>query len=328
MQYIKRSLLVFLLLFLIVSPAIGEEVFLPPIDELPGEEDAPKAPEFPAPPTVPAVDASPAFETSAPPPASIPGGLTSASPVQTQVVDESEFARINWTEDYVEASGQAVAPAGKENTAQGKLLARRGAVVDLQRNLLETIQGVRVDSQTTMTDFMASDVVKTEVQGMIKSVEIQEGSWDGSVYTVKGRVKLEKVRAAVLPALPKKPGKKTAPSGQPKAGSASGLLVDARHLPLIPALIFRIVDENGKEVYGLDFVDSERFLASGLCDYQTNLAYAKDAPRVASSPIVAKAVKTISPANVDIVISNSDAARIRSGSFDFRTACRVTVVKR
>ena len=46
MQYIKRSLLVFLLLFLIVSPAIGEEVFLPPIDELPGEEDAPKAPDF------------------------------------------------------------------------------------------------------------------------------------------------------------------------------------------------------------------------------------------------------------------------------------------
>ncbi len=318
----KKMFRCLLLVLLLALPSWGEELVLPPIEELPAGETPPAAPVIPSLPAVPAVDAVPAFETSG------STGQPPAPPAGGDVLDETEFAKINWTGDYVEATGQAVPPPGMENSPQGKLLARRGAVVDLQRNLLEAVQGVKVDSKTIMTDFMASDLVRTEVQGLIKGVEVQEGSWDGAVYTVKGRVKLEKVRAAVLPALPKQPGKKAVPSLQPKTGGASGLLVDARHLPLIPALIFRIVDGNGKEVYGLDFVDQERFLASGLCDYHTNIDYARGAPRIASSPLVIKAVKTVSPGNADLVISNADAAKIRGNAFDFRIPCRVTVVKR
>ncbi len=308
----KRCISCLLLLFVFCIPAFAtEEVFLPPIEEVPERSDTVTA--------APAVDVTTAFDAGPALPAPSPSAL----------IVGTEFARINWTDDYVEASGQAVAPTGKEKTAQGKLLARRGAIVDLQRNLLEAIQGVRVDAKTTMTDFMANDTVKTEVQGLIKGVEISDASWDGEIYTVTGRVKLDKVRTAVLPGLPKAPGQKPVPP-TPPAGKidASGLLIDATHLPLIPAMIFRVVDENGKEVYGIDFVDAERFLASGLCDYHTNLAYAKGAPRIASTPIVAKAVRTVAPQNVDLVISNADAAKVRGSSYDFRIPCRVTVVKR
>ena len=307
----KRFVSCLLFLLLLGVPAFAtEEVFLPPIEDLPEAGDSV--------PAAPAVDVSTAFDT---------GALPAPSP--SALIVGTEFARVNWTDDYVEASGQAVAPTGKEKTAQGKLLARRGAIVDLQRNLLEAIQGVRVDAKTTMTDFMANDTVRTEVQGLIKGIEISDASWDGEIYTVTGRVKLEKVRTAVLPGLPKTPGQKPVPP-TPPAGkiSASGLLIDATHLPLIPAMIFRVVDENGKEVYGIDFADAERFLASGLCDYHTNLAYAKGAPRIASTPLVAKAVRTVAPQNVDIVISNADAAKVRGSSYDFRVPCRVTVVKR
>jgi hypothetical protein len=254
------------------------------------------------------------------------------APPETTVVDETERARIDWTEGYIEAQGEAVAPAGKADTAQGKLLARRGAVVDLQRNLLEFLQGVRVDSRTTMRDFMASDVVRTEVQGMIKNVEILEAFWDGEIYTVRGRVKLEQVRRAVLPALPEKPAPKAVPAapapGRKPSGSYTGLVVDARHLPLIPAMTFRIVDEKGKEVYGLGSVDRERFLSSGLCDYHNHLDYARGAPRVTDSPLVVKAVRVVGPQNVDLVVSNGDAAKIRGSAYDFRVPCRVSVVKR
>ncbi len=187
---------------------------------------------------------------------------------------------------------------------------------------------MRVDSQTTMTDFMASDVVKTEVQGMIKSVEIRKAPGTVLSIPVKGRVKLEKVRTAVLPALPKQPGKRLPLPVSPRPEARRACSWTPATFPSFPHSYSASSMRTAKEVYGLNFVDSDRFPDLGLCDYQTNLAYAKDAPRIASSPIVAKAVKTISPANVDIVISNSDAARIRTGSFDFRTACRVTVVKR
>lgn len=257
--------------------------------------------------------------------------VTSGDVALVAVVDEVGMARINWTEDYVEATGQGVPPAGKENTPQGKLLARRAATVDLQRNLLEFLQGVRVDSKTTMNDFMASDIVRTEVQGTVRNVEIMEASWDGEIYTVVGRVKMEKVRRAVLPALPEKPQTKAVPPKPAPSVSKkryTGLVIDARNLPLIPAMMFRIVDASGKEVYSLGFVDKERFLSSGLCDYHTNINYAMGAPRVADAPLRVKAVKMVGPQNVDIVISNADAAKIRKSTYDFRIPCRVTVVKR
>ena len=189
---LRKWICAVLLALLITCPAGSEEISLPPIEEPPAGDTSPDSPVIPPLPVVPAVDAAPAFQTS---------GSTGQPqvPASQEVVDETEFAKVNWTGDFVEATGQAVSPAGMENSPQGKLLARRGAVVDLQRNLLEAIQGVKVDSKTIMTDFMASDLVRTEVQGLIKGVEVKEGSWDGAVYTVKGRVKLEKVRAAVLP---------------------------------------------------------------------------------------------------------------------------------
>jgi hypothetical protein len=243
------------------------------------------------------------------------------------VLEQGENARINWTEGYIEATGQAVAPTDKENTPQGKLLARRGAVVDLQRNLLEFVKGVRVDAKTSLQDFMVNDYVSTQVQGTIKRVEITEATWDGEIYSVTGRIKLEDMRKAVTPALPEQPSSKPV-TPQPKGTKITGLVIDVRHLPLIPAMTFRVLDESGKEVYSLSFVDKERFLSSGLCDYHTNLDYAKNAPRVSPSPLVVKAVKVVGPQNVDIVIPNSAASKIRNSTWDFRTTCRVTVVKR
>jgi len=267
----------------------------------------------------------------------LPGAAEAAEVTESVTVqDETLMASINWTNDYVEAMGQGVPPDGKENTAQGKLLARRAAVVDLQRKLLEFIKGVQVDARTTMNDYMVNDRVRTEVQGTIKNVEILEGTWDGEIYSVAGRVKMKDVRVAVVPELPEPPVMKdvpppppaTKPSEKPAKNRYTGLVLDATHLPLIPAMTFKIVDGSGKEVYSMAFVDKERFLTSGLCSYHMTVGSAKTEPRVTDVPLVVKAVKTVGPQNVDIVISNADAAKIRNSTYDFRTPCRVIVVKR
>ena len=61
--------------------------------------------------------------------------------VKGELVEEGKNARINWTSDYIEATGQAVPPTGKQGTGQGQLLARRGATLDLQRNLNVNLGG-------------------------------------------------------------------------------------------------------------------------------------------------------------------------------------------
>ena len=241
------------------------------------------------------------------------------------VVVKKENGLMNWTENYIEATGMAVAPTGMKG-AQGKALARRGATLDLQRNLLEFMKGVQIDAQTTMNDFMAEDRVRSEISGIIKNVEVMRGEWDGEAYTVTGRIKLPPVRAVVAPKIPVD---KTYKEPKPKksAGRYTGLVIDARHLPLVPSMSFRVLDESGKPVYGMEFVDYDRFLQSGLCAYYNNINYAKGEVHVAGNPIVAKALK-LKNGNVDIVVSNAVAAKVRGSSYDFRKDCKVIVVSK
>jgi hypothetical protein len=109
-------------------------------------------------------------------------------------VKETLNTHINQDEGMVEIIGEAVAPDGTENTGQGKLLARRGAYVDLQRNFLEFIKGAQVDAKTLMEDLMVtSDEVNSAVHGYMKRIIIREESWDGQVFSVKGSMSLKEV---------------------------------------------------------------------------------------------------------------------------------------
>ena len=86
------------------------------------------------------------------------------------VIEKSDKGSINWTSQYVEATGMSILDTERfKNAAQAKAMATRGAVVDAQRNLLETIKGVQVTGETTVENFMTtSDKVTTKVDGVIK----------------------------------------------------------------------------------------------------------------------------------------------------------------
>ena len=246
-------------------------------------------------------------------------------PQGSAVVVQKENGLIDWSKNYIEAAGMAVAP--KETSgAQAKALARRGAIVDLQRNLLEFLVGVQVDARTTMNDFMANDRVRSEINGMIKNVELMEGSWDGESYTVSGRVKLPQLLVCVTPEIER--GSPKSPSEGKSSrtlGRYTGLVIDARHLPLAPSLAFSVVDESGREVYGINFTDPTFAAQSGLASYYNNIEYAKGEIRVATNPIVTKAVR-LGADSAAIVIPNSAAAKVRGSSYDFRRECKVLIV--
>lgn len=241
------------------------------------------------------------------------------------VVIRKENGLLDWTENYIEATGMAVAPEGAKG-AQAKALARRGATLDLQRNLLEFIKGVQIDARTTMNDFIAEDRVRSEVNGVIRNVELLNGEWDGESYTVTGRIRLSQMRAIVAPHIPVDKSYKE-PKPKASSGKFTGLIIDVRHLPLVPSLSFRVLDENGKAVYGMEFVDYDKYLQSGLCSYYHNINYAKGEAHVANNPIVTKAIR-LGDGNVDIIISNAVAAQIRGSSYDFRKECKVIIVSK
>ena len=74
------------------------------------------------------------------------------------------------TQGVVEATGFGTVDLSKtKNKIQAKLLAKRAARVDAQRNLLEMVEGVRVTSGTTVKDAqLESDLVANRVKGLLR----------------------------------------------------------------------------------------------------------------------------------------------------------------
>lgn len=97
---------------------------------------------------------------------------SSALAAEGQFRQQVPQGQINWTEQYIEVTGSGLPPADKAGTPQGKLLASRAAEADAYRKLLEVVQGVQVDAETTVRDFVVqSDIVRTRVQGVIKGAQ-------------------------------------------------------------------------------------------------------------------------------------------------------------
>jgi hypothetical protein len=244
---------------------------------------------------------------------------------------------VNWTGGYMEAVGIGAPPQRYIGTPQARPNALRAAQVDAYRNLLEVINGVRVDSTTTIKDFtVESDVINTQVQGMVRGAKTmkQEYLSDGTVeVTVRmpmaGNLAgvivprmMEKKQAAPPPPPPQAPAAPTAPE------VFTGLVVDARGIQARPAMSPRIIDEKGQEVYGSMNVEREYAVQQGMSGYARDLTAAQSNARVTNTPVSVKGLRTEGAGRSDIVIANADAERIRSSPDNqaFLKKCRVMIV--
>lgn len=114
--------------------------------------------------------------------------LISGAPLMAQqrgeVVERMGNGAVNWTQGVVTAKGSGAPPKGVTNIAQARLMAERAAKADALRNLLETVKGVRVDSETTVESFTTkSDRVLTRVSGIVIGARVVDTKYlsDGAV---------------------------------------------------------------------------------------------------------------------------------------------------
>ncbi|MGV3524521.1 MAG: hypothetical protein ACO1RX_09860 [Candidatus Sericytochromatia bacterium] len=97
--------------------------------------------------------------------------LSLALPVQADYIQQMPQGQLNWSTQTLEVTGSGL-PKRTGNAAQEKLLARRAATADAYRKLLELVEGVQVEAETTVRDYLTeSDVVRTRVQGVIKGAQ-------------------------------------------------------------------------------------------------------------------------------------------------------------
>jgi len=94
-----------------------------------------------------------------------------------------DYGSIDWQSLRVTATGLGVAGPNAMNAAHARILAREAAKVVAQRNLLEVVKGVHIDSQTTVKNYMVQDdTIVSRVEGVIKGAQIQDYAFapDGS----------------------------------------------------------------------------------------------------------------------------------------------------
>jgi hypothetical protein len=223
--------------------------------------------------------------------------------------------KVDWTTGVITAVGIGAPPAQPANPAQARAMAERAAQVVAYRNLLEAVKGVRVDATTTVENFIVtSDVIKTQVNGIIQGATIMDKKYmsDGSVEVTVGMKLTGALADALLPKTPLTPPGTLAPgtSGQ----LYTGLIVDARGLGVRPAMAPKILNEDGKEVYGSAWINRDYAVREGMVGYMKDPVTAQTNPRVADKPLMVKALKVSGDGRVDTVISNADSAMLQSAS--------------
>jgi hypothetical protein len=89
--------------------------------------------------------------------------------------DNEMLGRIDWENKIIYAVGDGVPPKDAINPAQARARSKRAAIDEAYARLLETVQEVQVDANSTTRNFVNENrVVQTKVSGLIKNAEVQE----------------------------------------------------------------------------------------------------------------------------------------------------------
>ncbi|MBI2501939.1 MAG: LPP20 family lipoprotein [Candidatus Latescibacteria bacterium] len=259
-------------------------------------------------------------------------------PLQAQAAGQQPIeGNIDWTTGVLTVYGEGIASADIQNPAQRRLLGFRAAKATAYRNLLELVGQVHIDASTTVGEAMvASDSIRTRVSGLIRGARLVPGSQqekDG-VFQVALTLELQDDLAATFLSSARRSPAPALPAETPTylpPQTYTGLIIDARGLPLKPSMAPRLLSTGGNELFNASGVDLEYARQWGVVGYDRDLERAGRSDRVGGAtarPLVIKAEKAAGQYSSDAVISNEDAVRVQMADkhSPFLAQCRVIFV--
>lgn len=258
----------------------------------------------------------------------------------------------------VEADGFGLPPAYAVSEAQARLMARRAAIADAQRNLAEQIAGVQVDSETTVQNLqVASDVIKTRVSALLKGAKIISESAEDGAYHVVMALPLYGVNnslaSAVLPQISRRESFPTTIAPEPdeplytptqpetttvtttttrtttitnrQSGTYTGIIVDCTGLGLRSAMSPVIKTTAGEPIYGYKNLDSKKVIKNGMAGYANG--FGGNVSRAGSNPLVVKAVGVDHYFNPVVNVADAKIILEENGYTHFLDNCAVVFIK-
>lgn len=233
---------------------------------------------------------------------------------------------VDWQNRIIRATGYG---APNPNVPRGarRAGALRAARNDALRTILEIVKGMNLTSETTVRNFMTeNDVIRTRVEGVVRNFKIVDIR-----YMSSGDVEVD-VEMPVTGILSESlltdemfSDRKSLFDVAASDRTYTGLIVDSRGLGVRPAMAPKILNEDGKEIYGTGYVSRDYAISMGIVGYVKDLDDAVKNERVADNPLIVKGLKSTGTNRTDVVISNEDAALIHSiaKNLNFLDQCKV-----
>jgi hypothetical protein len=235
--------------------------------------------------------------------------------------EDVEGGKIDWSNGIVEGVGIGLPPKDAVSRAHGRALAQQQAALLARSDILQILGNLRIDSRHLGKDMCAKySSCGEKISELLPQVEETE------TYFLPGNRVRRCVAVCIrgpladilLPASVREiehikggvPKKKSESPGAAVQKAFTGLVVDCRGLGVKPAMVPRILDEDGNEIYGPATVNRRYAVRNGAAKYIKKFNDALHDRRVGENPLIVKAVKSSGPNSCDIVISNSDAAKI------------------
>ena len=112
----------------------------------------------------------------------------------------------------------------------------------------------------------------------------------------------------------------------PKTERISGIIIDARSIYHVPAMVPKVFNESDKLIYGPRHYTRSRSVNKGPIGYAHSIEDLNVVRRVGNSPILIDAVR--SDDTINLTVSNFDAEKIRDAEkkFGLLSNCKVIVL--
>ena len=248
-------------------------------------------------------------------------------------------ALIDFSAWKARAVGSAPLPADSVNPARDKALAQRTAAVEARKHLLQALLDLPLDGSRSVAQALAGqNKILAELRGLVQNSRLTTQVTDPALgrdgsctalaeLDLPGPVaeRLAPVAEAFQTGLPFQVDMASGNATQGAApladaayrqslaelGGYTGVVVDARGLGVVPALLPRIMDRDGLGAYGPFLASREAAVSRGMAMYALERSDPRLAGRVGADPLWVRAVGVAGDPACDLVVSVEDGALIR-----------------
>jgi hypothetical protein len=230
---------------------------------------------------------------------------------------------IDWSGRTVSARGAGVLDPGNSNRDLARQMAQRAATVVAQRNLLEIVKGIRVDSDTRVQGLMAEhDSVYQRIEAVVKVARQRSSArFDSLAGTVEVELECDLygeagVEGALLPSPVAGP-----PAGNIGSGGLSNrareflrqysaVVLDAGSTGLKPSLFPKLYDDSGALLLDpRELADADATRACAI-QYVGTLDQVQALPDF-GQPLVLKVREVRGKLGTDILLARGDADQLK-----------------